>query len=65
MWTFLRELNESGVTIIMTTHYLEEAEKLCRHLALISKGEIKKYGTMKDVCGNESLEEVYLKTIKQ
>ncbi len=65
MWDFLRELNQSGVTIILTTHYLEEAEKLCRHIALIAKGEIKKMGTMEEVMGGESLETVYLKYIKE
>jgi len=40
MWKFLRELNDSGTTIILTTHYLEEAENLCRHVAIINNGEI-------------------------
>jgi ABC-2 type transport system ATP-binding protein len=40
MWEFLRETNERGVTIILTTHYLEEAETLCRHVAIIDKGRI-------------------------
>jgi len=40
MWKFLLELNQQGVTIILTTHYLEEAESLCRHLAIIDHGEI-------------------------
>jgi len=40
MWDFLRQTNESGTTIILTTHYLEEAESLCRHLAIIDDGRI-------------------------
>jgi ABC-2 type transport system ATP-binding protein len=40
MWEFLREINESGTTIILTTHYLEEAESLCRNIAIIDKGNI-------------------------
>ena len=40
MWEFLRETNERGVTIILTTHYLEEAEHLCRNVAIIDKGRI-------------------------
>jgi ABC-2 type transport system ATP-binding protein len=40
MWDFLRETNRRGVTIILTTHYLEEAENLCRHVAIIDKGRI-------------------------
>jgi ABC-2 type transport system ATP-binding protein len=40
MWDFLRETNRRGTTIILTTHYLEEAERLCRHVAIIDHGEI-------------------------
>ena len=40
MWEFLSKLNESGTTIILTTHYLEEAERLCRNIAIIDNGEI-------------------------
>ncbi|MGR8919757.1 MAG: ABC transporter ATP-binding protein [Gammaproteobacteria bacterium] len=40
MWDFLEELNRSGTTIILTTHYLEEAEQLCRNIAIIDEGEI-------------------------
>lgn len=64
MYAFLRELNESGVTIILTTHYLEEAEKLCKRVAIMSQGEIKVTGTIKEVMGNKTLEEVYLEATK-
>jgi ABC-2 type transport system ATP-binding protein len=40
MWAFLRRINEAGTTIILTTHYLEEAESLCRHVAIIDDGVI-------------------------
>jgi ABC-2 type transport system ATP-binding protein len=40
MWEFLRNINEAGTTIILTTHYLEEAETLCRHVAIIDDGKI-------------------------
>lgn len=40
LWDFLIELNESGTTIILTTHYLEEAEQLCRHIAIIDEGTL-------------------------
>ena len=40
MWDFLRELNEGGTTIILTTHYLEEAEKLCDRIAIINHGQL-------------------------
>ena len=40
MWDFLKKINEQGITIILTTHYLEEAETLCRNIAIIDKGSI-------------------------
>jgi ABC-2 type transport system ATP-binding protein len=60
MYTFLRKLNESGVTIVLTTHYLEEAEKLCKRVAIISEGEIQVMGDIATVKGSSTLEEVYL-----
>ena len=47
MWKTLKEINASGTTIILTTHYLEEAESLCRNLAIIDKGRIVEQGPMK------------------
>jgi ABC-2 type transport system ATP-binding protein len=47
MWKTLREINAAGTTIILTTHYLEEAESLCRRLAIIDKGTIVEQGPMK------------------
>ena len=49
MWDFLRALNESGTTIILTTHYLEEAESLCRNIAIIDAGRIIHDGSMRDL----------------
>jgi len=49
MWEFLRETNERGVTIILTTHYLEEAETLCRNVAIIDKGRIIEHDRMHNV----------------
>ena len=49
MWTFLRAINEQGTTIILTTHYLEEAESLCRHIAIIDGGRIIENDTMAGV----------------
>jgi ABC-2 type transport system ATP-binding protein len=48
MWDFLREINQSGTTIILTTHYLEEAESLCRNIAIIDGGKI----IVRDSMGN-------------
>ena len=47
MWRVLREINAAGTTIILTTHYLEEAESLCRHLAIIDHGTIVESGPMR------------------
>jgi len=49
MWDFLCKLNQSGMTIILTTHYLEEAENMCRNIAIINKGEIFKNTSMKSL----------------
>ena len=47
MWSYLKELNRSGVTIILTTHYLEEAESLCRNIAILDEGRMVEQTSMK------------------
>ena len=49
LWHFIREINASGTTIILTTHYLEEAEQLCRNIAIIDQGSIVENTTMKQL----------------
>jgi ABC-2 type transport system ATP-binding protein len=49
MWQFLREINAAGTTIILTTHYLEEAESLCRHIAIIDHGRIVERAAMREL----------------
>ena len=49
MWDFLKEINASGTTIILTTHYLEEAEQLCKNIAIIDHGELVENTTMKSL----------------
>ncbi len=75
MWDYLTTLSKKGLTILLTTHYLEEAEHLCKHVAIINKGQIAAMGTMEEVLRNHSdvgdsdkpgyrggrLEEVFLK----
>ena len=56
MWEFIREINESGTTVILTTHYLEEAEELCRNIAIIDHGEIIKNTDMKSLLGTLDVE---------
>ena len=49
LWDFLTEINEQGTTIILTTHYLEEAERLCRNIAIIDAGEIVENTSMQEL----------------
>lgn len=49
MWDYLRGLTAKGLTILLTTHYLEEAEQLAKHVAIINKGQIVAHGTMAEV----------------
>jgi len=49
MWEFLQEINEAGTTIILTTHYLEEAESLCRNIAIIDHGTIVQDTSMREL----------------
>jgi len=60
MWDFMREINEAGVTIILTTHYLEEAESLCRNIAIIDEGRIIENDSMANVIGKLQLESFVL-----
>ena len=56
MWIFLKNLNAQGTTIILTTHYLEEAEMLCRNIGIIQHGELVKNTSMKQLLGSLELE---------
>jgi ABC-2 type transport system ATP-binding protein len=64
MWRFLRAINEAGVTIILTTHYLEEAESLCRNVAIIDQGQIIKNDRMEHVV-RELQNETFVLTLGQ
>ena len=48
-WDFLKDINRNGTTIVLTTHYLEEAESLCEKIAIIDKGAIVEFGLKKDL----------------
>ena len=56
MWAFLEEMNRAGTTIILTTHYLEEAESLCRNIAIIDHGEIVENTSMRALLGQLTTE---------
>ena len=66
LWEYIRELNHAGLTILLTTHYLEEAEELCEEIALINDGRIAAQDTstgLKARYGARNIEEVYLKVM--
>ena len=60
MKELMKEMTKEGKTVFFSTHILDVAEKLCDEVAIIKAGEIVKYGKMKDVMGDESLEQVFL-----
>ena len=66
LWGYIRELNRGGMTILLTTHYLEEAEALCEEIALINGGNIVAQGSSEDLKEHyaaRTVEEVYMKVI--
>jgi ABC-2 type transport system ATP-binding protein len=66
LWRYIRRLHRQGTTILLTTHYLEEAETLCEEIALISQGRIVARDSaegLKREYGAATLEDVYLKTV--
>jgi ABC-2 type transport system ATP-binding protein len=56
MWEFIRQINQDGTTVILTTHYLEEAEELCRNIAIIDHGNIVEDTNMKELLGKLDIE---------
>lgn len=62
MWEFMKELNQKGTTIVLTTHYLEEAESLCRNIAIINHGEIVENTDMKSLLAKLDMETFVLDT---
>ena len=56
----MKEMTKEGKTIFFSTHILDVAEKSCDRVAIIKKGKIVKTGTMKEIKGDESLEQVFL-----
>ena len=56
MWSFLKEINANGTTIVLTTHYLEEAESLCKNIAIIDHGVIIEHSGMKSLLGKLNTE---------
>ncbi len=68
MWEYLRRINSEGTTIILTTHYLEEAEQLCRNVAVINHGQILAHESMASLIarhGDKKLEDIFIEMIEQ
>ncbi|WP_428087933.1 ABC transporter ATP-binding protein [Candidatus Thioglobus sp.] len=63
MWAFLKELNAQGMTIILTTHYLEEAESLCRNIAILDKGQVIEKSSMKKLLTKVSTQTLILESV--
>lgn len=64
MWDFMQQINQEGTTIILTTHYLEEAEQLCKHIAILNHGVIKENTDMKSLLASLSVETFVLDLTK-
>jgi ABC-2 type transport system ATP-binding protein len=60
MWDFLRDINQDGTTIILTTHYLEEAESLCKNIAIISKGQVVENTSIRELLSRTQKETLIL-----
>jgi ABC-2 type transport system ATP-binding protein len=61
LWRYLQEINQDGRTILLTSHYLEEVERLCRNIAIVNKGRIVRQGTKDEIAGSSGgLESAYL-----
>ena len=60
IWDYLTQLNKEGKTIFLTTHYMEEAEKLCKTIGIINHGKIVRIGDKKQILQDKSLQDVFL-----
>ena len=65
LWSFLRELNRQGTTIILTTHYLEEAEELCSRIGIIEAGTLVALETTSKLIGERTLQDVFLELTRR
>jgi ABC-2 type transport system ATP-binding protein len=66
LWEYLKEMNGRGKTIILTSHYLEEIQYLCKEIGIINHGKIVSQGTKEEFMkGGKSVEEAYLEITRQ
>ncbi len=60
IWSLIKELKLRGITIILTTHYIEEAENLCDRVAILNAGKLIALDTTENLCAGKSLEEIFI-----
>lgn len=63
MWEFVQRLNREGTTVVLTTHYLEEAQRLCKNVVILREGLVAEHGSIADLLareGKDTLEDLYL-----
>ncbi len=65
LWAFLRELNAAGTTIVLTTHYLEEAQELCNRIGIIEAGKLVALESTATLIGDRSLQDVFLELTRR
>jgi ABC-2 type transport system ATP-binding protein len=66
LWQYIERINREGTTVLLTTHYLEEAERMCDRIAFINRGEIAAHGTIEELSaryGVSNLEDAYLELV--
>ena len=65
MWEFLSMMNKKGLTIFLTTHYIEEAEKLCERIGIIHKGKLIKLSNKSELIKNKKLQDTFLELTRK
>ncbi len=64
IWTLIKNLKAQGITIVLTTHYIEEAEFLCDRVAILNRGKLVALDTTENLCAGKSLEEIFIQLTK-
>ena len=64
IWELIKNLKAQGITIVLTTHYIEEAENLCDRVAILNRGRLAALDTTKNLCAGKSLEEKFIELTK-
>ena len=64
IWELIQNLKSRGITIVLTTHYIEEAEFLCDRAAILNAGKLVALDTIKNLCAGRSLEEIFIELTK-